>query len=298
MTYLLTAALAVAACGGDEDFVAPSFLHVDAMTLVPSAANPISPEPGFYSSEITSCYVEALYKGSNKMELLGLYQLPFTTPILHNGEVEYLVFRPVVKISGISGMQTYYTFYARDTVRALTFRSGDTVRLDTLRTTYSIRSSNVKMFESFEPTQVSTLLDSVEWIKHDPEGTLWGEGYGVVRVADTTLFVPFSITQPIEIYTSPGSSIVYLELDHRSDLPFEVYMVAQQMSGGSITTERVMMVNPSEKWQHMYITLGRTWQWFNYPTTFRLIFRALNTDGTGGCVRLDNVRVVTTTQNF
>ncbi|MBP3762691.1 MAG: hypothetical protein J6I49_02300 [Bacteroidales bacterium] len=298
MTCLTAVVLTLAACGGDEDFVAPSFLHVDAMTLTRSNTNPLDPDPGLYSAEIVSCYVEALYKDSRKVETLGLFELPFTIPVLYSGEVEYLVFHPAIKISGVSGMQTHYTFYNSDTLRNVSLQSGDTLRLDTLRTTYRIKSSNVLMFESFEPTRATIFFDSVEWRKHERDSTLWGEGYGLVSVPDTETYVPFAINQSHTITTARGSSIVYLELDHRSDLPFEVYMQSQYMSNSSTDVQRVMVVNPSKTWQHMYINLGRTWEWFGYYPTFRLIFRALNIDGTGGSVRLDNVRVVTTTQTL
>jgi hypothetical protein len=75
---------------------------------------------------------------------------------------------------------------------------------------------------------------------------------------------------------------------------FEVYMHAAYETGGSEHQERVMVINPSNHWQHMYINLGRTWAWFNHQPEFRLSFAALNVDGTEGDIRIDNVKLLTT----
>lgn len=298
MTYMAAIALMAAACNDDEDFVAPSFIHVDAMKLVMPANNVISTEAGFYTSEVTSCNVEALYKGSNKVESIGHFELPFTAPLLFDGEVEYLIFSPAVKVSGISGMQVYYTFYQRDTVRNAMLRSGDTLWLDTLTFTYdnSVSGFRVHLFEPFEPTEASILLDSVDWHRHSPDEACNGEGYGSVFVPDTMPSVPFSIKNIIKVNNS--SHLVYLELDHRSDVDFEVYMHSRYVAGGNENVEQVMVVRASSKWQHMYITLGRTWEWFHYYPEFRLSFRALNADGISGYVRLDNVRVLSTSKTL
>jgi hypothetical protein len=44
----------------------------------------------------------------------------------------------------------------------------------------------------------------------------------------------------------------------------------------------------------MYINLGRTWAYFNHPQTFTLSFSAVNEDGTGGIVNIDNAKLLTT----
>lgn len=295
--YALGLALLMAACNNDEDFVVPSFLHVDAIKLVPTTTDPISTEEGFYTSDIVSCFVEAYFPGSNRVEMLGLYELPFTIPILHSGEVEYFVFSPAIKISGVSGTQTHYSFYRRDTVSNQTLRSGDTLHLDTLTTSYKISLNNVRIFEPFEPTEASILLDSVVWHRHTRDSAYAacsGDGYASVFVPDTVLAVPFSLRNTINV--SDPTSAVYLELDTYSDIQFEVYMESQYTTNGSTDIQRVMMVNPTDHWQHMYINLGRTWEWFNYQSPFKLHFRAINANGKGGYVRLDNVKVVYTNQ--
>jgi len=296
---LLTAACCLLTSCEEEDFVPPSFLSIDAIQLKPTPGVGYTAQDGFCSAEIVSCYVEALYKDGREVKTLGLFELPFTVPVLHSGEVEYLVVSPAIKISGISGMQSYYPFYTRDTIRNLTLTSGDTLRLDTLSVHHRVGIENgIKLFEPFEyspetPTAASLSLDSITWHPNDRQNACSGSGYVSVHVPDSVTMVPFSINR--DFYVPDPITIVYLELDSRSDLPFEVYMHSRYTSGGAVEKQRVMVVNPSNHWKHMYINLGRIRDWFNNYPDFRISFAALNVEGKEGDIRLDNVKLLTTT---
>ena len=292
LIYTLGLLLSFTACSDDEEFVPPSFLHVKAIKVVPTTTSPISVEPGFYTSDIVACYVVAHYPGNNTLDSIGLFQLPFTVPVLHSGEVDYLEFYPAVKQSGISGTLPFYTFYKPIKITGQTLTTGDTLRFDTLSTTYAIALSDMQMFEPFEPTELSTLFDSIVWHKYATAEACTGQGYASVHVADSVSSVPFSIKT--DFYVSDPNRIVYLELDSRSDIRFEVYMESAYTSGGATDKQRVMVVNPSDHWQHLYINLGRTWAWFNHNPSFKLSFAALNPYGEEGDVRIDNVKVITT----
>ncbi|MBP5545820.1 MAG: hypothetical protein J6X59_00865 [Bacteroidales bacterium] len=285
-------ALLFTACSTDDDFVPPSFLHVDAIKLVPTTSNPISVDPGFYTSDIVACYVVAHYPNSSKLDSIGLFQLPFTVPVLYSGEVDYFEFYPAVKQSGISGTLPYYTFYNPIRVNSQTLTTGDTLRLDTLTTTYAISLSDMQMFEPFEPTELSTLFDSITWHKYAAAEACTGQGYASVHVPDSISNVPFAIKT--DFYVADPTRAVYLELDSRSDLRFEVYMESAYTSGGATDKQRVMVVYPSDHWQHLYINLGRTWSWFNHNPSFKLSFAALNPYGEEGDIRIDNVKLITT----
>lgn len=290
--FIFIAILLFSACTDDKDFVPPSFLHVDAIKVVPTTSNPISLEPGFYTSDIVACYVVAHYPESPKLDSIGLFQLPFTVPVLHSGEVDYLEFYPAVKHSGVAGTLPYYTFYKPIRINSQTLVIGDTLRFDTLSTTYAISISDMQMFEPFEPTELSTLFDSIVWHKYAASEACSGQGYASVHVPDSVTNVPFSIKT--DFYVADPTRAVYLELDTRSDIRFEVYMESAYTSGGATEKQRVMVVNPSENWQHMYINLGRTWSWFNHNPSFKISFAALNPYGEEGDVRIDNVKVITT----
>lgn len=293
LIYTLGLLLALTACTDDEDFVPPSFLHVEAFKVVPTTSSPISIDPGFYTSDIVACYVVAHYPGTNTLDSIGLFQLPFTVPVLHSGDVDYFEFYPAVKQSGLSGTLPFYSFYKPVKISNKTLVTGDTLRFDTLSTTYAITLSDMQLFEPFEPTELSTLFDSITWNKYAADEACTGQGYASVHVPDSVASVPFAIKT--DFYVADPSRAVYLELDTRSDLRFEVYMESAYTSGAATDVQRVMVVNPSDNWQHMYINLGRTWAWFNHNPSFKLSFKALNPYNEEGDIRIDNVKVLTTT---
>lgn len=292
LIYTLGLLLTLTACTDDEDFVPPSFLHVEAFKVVPTTSSPISIDPGFYTSDIVACYVVAHYPGTNTLDSIGLFQLPFTVPVLHSGDVDYFEFYPAVKQSGLSGTLPFYSFYKPVKISNQTLVTGDTLRFDTLTTTYAITLSDMQLFEPFEPTELSTLFDSITWNKYAADEACTGQGYASVHVPDSVASVPFAIKT--DFYVADPSRAVYLELDTRSDLRFEVYMESAYTSGAATDVQRVMVVNPSDNWQHMYINLGRTWAWFNHNPSFKLSFKALNPYNEEGDIRIDNVKVLTT----
>lgn len=296
--------LAVAACCltvscEHEDFTPPSFLHVEAIDLVPTAQNPISQEPGFYTSDIVAAVVYVRRKSTSQLDTIGHFQLPFTIPILYSGDVEYIDIFPAVKQSGSATRLPYYSFYRRIRISDTTLTSGDTLYFDTLTTTYSITRSEVPMFEAFEPTEGSLMFDSVmQWRPHAPAEACTGQGYGYVPVNDSTYTVTFGIDRDFSVVNPQtnrvdATRLVYLELDYRSDVDFQVFMEGAYTEGSSASRLGVMTVYKNDEWQHLYINLGRTWSYLNYCSTFRLSFTALNEDLINGEVRFDNVRLLT-----
>lgn len=289
----LLAALLMAGCDGEENFVAPSFVHVDGIRLVPSTTGALTTDPGFYTSDIVGAYVVAYYSDEKRLDTLGLFRLPFTVPVLYDGAVDYLEFYPAVEQSGIARALPYYTFYHPIRINDTVLRSGDTLDFDTLRTTYNLRQEDVLMREMFEPTEGSLIFDSVMgWRPQSPEEACTGRGYGYVAVSDTEYTKQFDID--IDFVVPDPQKLLYLELDTRSDVEFRVFMISSYRAGGAPERESVMAIRPSSEWKHIYVNLGRTWAQFGHNPEFRLSFSAMNTDGVGGEVRLDNLRVLTT----
>lgn len=290
----------MASCERSDDFVAPSFLHIDAIKVGPAPEGDIAHgDYNFYTSNIVGAYVVAHYPGEMKVDTIGLFTTPFTAPILHSGNVDYIDIYPAVKVSGSSGEVTFYTFYDRLRISDTVLASGDTLDFDTLTTSYNTLTDAPKLFEPFEPTEGGVATDSVvEWVRHDRENACSGEGYGRVHVTADQTSVPFGIdkigSNNYFIFPSPIKAY-YMELDIRSELEVKVWMHASYSEGGVEEKLSVMNINPTNgEWRHLYIMLGRTWNAFNKPTKVRLSFSALNLDGIEGDVLIDNIKVLST----
>ena len=293
-TLLTLAAMLLAGCK-DDVFTVPAFVHVDGIAVDIADEDPLSYNMGFYGSDIVAAYVVAHYPGEMSVDTVGLFRLPFTTPLLYNGQADYIELYPAIEQSGISGTLPYYPFYQRIQLKAAdstTLRAGDTLDLGTPTTHYS-RYTHKLFYASFDHDDGSVRFDSVFATVNNTDSACTGDGYGELTVGADELTKRFAITgDPFTV--SDATSIVYLELDIRSDMRLQVYMHSAYVNGGSEDVIPVMVINPTDHWQHMYINLGRTWAHFNHHATFKLSFAALNTDGTGGKVRLDNVKLLTT----
>ena len=296
MTFGLIALLMAASCTTD-DFGTPSFIHVDGFRVAPRTSGSMTQDSGFYTSKIVAAYVVAHYPGAMSVDTIGLFRLPFTVPVLHDGPVDYIEFYPAVPLSGKMNSLPYYTYYERVRYDDTTLRGGDTLDFGTVMTTYDALVDYPLLFEPFEPNEANLLMDSVvEWVKHDRDGARSGEGYGKVHVDPEATHVDFSINTGNFFVVSDPTKLVYLEMDVRGDLDLEVSMTSRYQSGGNLDRRQVMVIYDSDEWQHLYINLGRTWSYFNHHPQFKLNFSALNYDGTGGDVYLDNVKLLTTSK--
>ncbi|MBR1785437.1 MAG: hypothetical protein IJ760_08405 [Bacteroidales bacterium] len=287
--------LALATGCDDNNIAAPSFIHIDKIELRQPSVNAVSADSGFYTSDIRGAFILMKRKGVAHEDTIGLFALPLTAPILYSGEVDYIEVSPAVWQSGQANAMVYYTFYKRITVEDCVLDVGDTLDLGTLSTTYDITLNDLYFFEPFEPTEGDILFDSVmTWMADDPDGARSGRGYGSLHLPDSMPYVRSMVTRSF-IATDP-SKIIYLEFDSRSDVQYSIFLRASA-NGGAENDYSVVNIYPSDEWKHLYINLGKTWAWVNHAQEFKLLVHALNLDGNqGGEVRLDNVRLITTSK--
>lgn len=287
----MLAAVLATGCTDKEAVVVPSFVSVDAIKLVMPTEDALSTDSGFYVSDIVAARLVAHYPGRTTLDTIGLFELPLTAPVLYDGTVDYIEIFPTVEQSGSSKALIPYTFYKSIRIDGAELHREDTLTLGTLTTTFD-PVVEALMFEPFEPTEGSLLFDSVmTWEPHAAGDACTGEGYGRIHVTSDQSSRNCAIKRDFTV--ADKTKALYLELDTRSDMSFEVYMHSRYTGGGAIDRQPVMVVRASEQWEHLYINLGRTWYYFNYYPDFTLSISALNVDGKEGDLRLDNVKLIT-----
>lgn len=299
----LAAVLALAvACSDDDVPDIPSFLHLDAIDLVPPTENAVTTDSGFYSADIVAAYISVQRSGSRAVDTIGLFELPLTAPILINGDVEYINIYPAIAQSGKHSILPHYPLYSpirlagsarvgADTV-PLRFAPGDTLNLGRQASVCNLTPQEVLLYDAFEPVNPSfSLAGDIGWVSDDRAGACIGTGYATLHVADTLSEASFHINRTFAI-TNPGN-IAYLEFDYRGDLDLEISMRSSYTVGGSPVTLPVMVVYASQQWKHMYVNLGRTWSTFNHNPQFEIHFKALNEYMIDGDLFLDNLKLIT-----
>lgn len=283
------------------DVRVPAYLHLDRIVVGPQTQMAPSPEPGFYTSTIDAAQVICYFQGDAAETNLGVYQLPFTAPILHHGPIQYVKIVPVVKQNGMSSTRIAYPYYqtiqldnittAPDSVTNL----GKYIEADSqwvLTAHYfPLSNMNVLIEDYFEPTSFSTNFDTnLTWVHDSASAACTGKGFGMLVVPDTVQVSNFTVLTSLNPRVG---QYLYLEMDYQTDLDLDVNILGFRVnSEGSATTVPVMRLIPNTRWQKIYINLGRAWSNLNYNTPITLFFQAVNLSGTGGTVRIDNVKVI------
>ncbi len=304
-TIILLAALLTLCFSACErfqgDVQVPAYLHLDRVNIVPQSQNAPSVEPGFYTANIDAVQIIYYFEGDPSEYSLGVFQLPFTVPLLRHGNITRLTIVPVIKQNGIAGTRIAYPYY--NTVKLENIRvAPDSItnigRLDPQNNQWYINANyktgdliNIQTEDYFEPTAFSSNFDStVIWVKNDPNNACTGQGYGRIHINDSTTVTTFSILK--ELSPDP-KSVLYLEMDYKNDFEIFVNMVGFPVSSsGQVETKSIQKLHPRSNWNKIYINLGRVWEQFNHNTPLSIFFQVTNPDHKTGDIFIDNVKII------
>lgn len=266
----------------------PAYLHVDTFLLTTNYSI-----EGAASHKITdvAVYIDNDYQ--------GYYELPATIPILERGEHKLTLY-PGIKLNGNSSTRTINPFYQPYIIENYMFEEKvvDTVTPSTRY--YPTDNSNIHLdlwMEDFErqisfetPAYSDTTITRTDRdtpdVWKDNDGNSHYSGY--VWIEDTLTFM---ITSP-KLYGLPdqGNSI-FLELDYKCTGLFKVGLFAKIASEEMID---LIYVNPSEKWNKIYVNLGPniTNTSVDNPEYFRVFISGTTEKNTEAEYYFDNIKVV------
>lgn len=290
--FCLSLATLVGCDDYEGDQHVPAFLSLDAINVANDPANSWSTESGFFSSDITAAQVVLWQKGDAAESVVGVFQLPFTVPVLKQGTIDRITIYPVVNQNGIASTRIYYPYYKEINLSNMSLTPGDTLSLDTLVTYYKSRSAvKVPWQEYFEPGQSSIKLSSqVQRLSYADDTVCSGHGCGVIRVTPDQKRIAFWAKDSFRV--ADPSAYVYLEMDAWSDFNFWVGFSNPTMLGGTSIDTSAVTFNPSTGWKKTYVNLGRLWSWYNHYPDLKLYFVVYNPFGKEGNVFIDNMKVV------
>ncbi|MBE6346094.1 MAG: hypothetical protein E7067_02605 [Lentimicrobiaceae bacterium] len=286
MTFVvMTAFMSCNKFEGDQEI--PAYIHVDTFMFTTDYAF-----EGAASHKITDVW---LYIDGN---LQGCYEMPATIPVLKRGE-HSLMLIPGIKLNGNSSTRTINPFYKPYEIESFNLEEGviDTI-LPTTRY-YSKEESTIEFafIEDFErgtnlektdvsdTTVILTDRDAPDaW--QDAEGNSHHSGY--VWIGDTIDF--FCIKSAEEFSNLPNQGdYIFLEIDYKCTNIFKVGLLART---GGIEQIDLIYVNPSPKWNKIYVNLGPNITDYQEAQYFEF-FIAGNLDGaTEAEYYFDNIKLV------
>lgn len=282
----------------EGDTTVPSYIKIDAMTVVDNPSDTWSQERGFFSSKIDAVNIIIWKRGDTAETNLGTFQLPCRVPVLRQGLIDYVKIAPVVWQDGVSGKRIYYPFYQTLTFDSVRLAQDSVTDFGNLQTRY-ISKSTMKVLwkEMFEPGPGKISLDTVVkrcYSLNDTVQSDYGDyGCGVVRVPAGTTSIAFG--SDTTYHVGDPLAILYLEMDYWSDFDFSVELNNPSYQDGPVNLIPHMTIfgKPEKGWQKIYINIGSTWSHsFNHYPDIRPHFTILNNEGRAGNLYLDNIKLI------
>ncbi len=256
----------------------PAYIHVDEINLS------TTPEQGSNSHKILDAWLFA------ESQLIGVFELPFTAPVLVDGTTEVEIFAGVAD-NGISSFREVYPYYARFRVTK-ELAAG---RVDTITPTVNYDNrTEFKFIETFESSNI--FGDDIDG-SSETRIELWqaeafeGNRSGRIQLDGNASFFEAGTSNFYELPIDEISNPIYLELNYKNDVAFEIG-IAGIINGQRENTIYVVGVNPREEWNKIYIDLTDSAIQLD-ADFYQITLRALLPSGESAAdIFIDNVKLL------
>lgn len=281
--YLLVVVIIILFFSSCKEYQAevPAYIHIDKISVTTDAIT-----QGTTSNNITDAWV---YLNGN---LIGVYELPATFPIIANGENEISI-KAGIKVSGIAASRAYYPFYNPYEI-TLNLVPDSTI---TISPVVSYQSwADFPLIEEFNyATSIATFdttsySDTTFQTSTNPADVFEGDGSAAIFLDNKNTYFECYTTSN---YALPqGGNPVYVEMNYKSEA--EIYVGIVGIEGSTLVMiYPSIILSPSEEWNKIYINLTNEVSAEINATEFKIYLAANNTDSlSAATVYIDNFKVV------
>lgn len=282
---LIAPAFIISGCSSlDKEEPIPAYIHIPGFTF--SAKSDGS--QGSSHQQITDAWVYA------DKQLVGVFEVPVTLPILKSGNTEITIFAGIKKNGLISSRVTYPFFTAY--TQQLTLKPE---QIDTLRPAVTYKEgAQFAWIEDFEDQSVSlqktgnrATIDSIK-VTSDPTEVFEYDGLanrysGKVAFETSGIFEHAGLSS----FKIPKQTDVYLEVTYKSDLNIQFGFFAEGVFTSKIP---VVLGYPTSTWRKLYVGLTEDWNVTDYADArLRIFMEAVNNNVSNKPVILiDNLKLV------
>lgn len=244
---------------------------------------------GTSSQKITDAWV---YAGN---DLIGAFELPKTFPLLKSGSTQITVYAGI-KMNGINETRVPYPFYA-PIIKTVTLEQEKVTKLAHLKFAYA-ENTQFAWQEDFEGANLSieaTARSEVNFTRSLIPDEAVSPFPGELNMYAAKVVIP-NDTVVFECKSHDGFALptdgksVFLELNYKSNNALTMGIFAY----GTLTSQRpVFVLNPSTKWNKIYINLTPTMSNYSGITSFGIYFSATKTtDDAAAEIYFDNIKLL------
>jgi len=260
--------------------IVPSYLHVDTIIL---KENPyLALGEGVLTHKITDAWVFVDGK------LLGTYEMPFTVPVIAQG-VKSVIILPGIKMNGIAGTRIYFPLYLKYETE-VNFQAEQIHTISPV--TKYIDDSVFPYMNNFESgaTGFDVTINSDTIMEVSNEVVCSGAYSGKVHLEGERKMFEFQSSDFFEL-PAHGNE-VFLEMDYKNETEVVVGLTAY-MSDQTTNSVSIFAINPSNKWNKIYINFTPTLSYLGDAMKFKLYFGGILSEGQESAVNyFDNIKIV------
>lgn len=262
----------------EEDI--PSYIHINYIQLQIND----SIKEGTSSHKITDAWVYI------DDELLGAYELPVTFPVLKEGK-HILKVKAGIKVNGIADTREKYPFYdfSIDTINLI---KGSIIEVNPV--VQYFQGITFAWIEDFETgnslTKTNSSDTAIQLVDADTSiGYLGNKSAAIYLDSAHTFYVSTASPGQFEL---PKGSPVYLEINYKCNNEFAVG-IFKNTSSQSIQLQPSLYINPSNKWNKIYVSLTNDVKAQTDAVSYEVYFGVIKEESVPYPeIYLDNIKLV------
>ncbi|MDD4142678.1 MAG: hypothetical protein PHR20_07850 [Bacteroidales bacterium] len=239
----------------------PSYIKID--TSYFSVTSPNS--QGSASSNISDVWVYV----NNSLQ--GIYELPATFPVLAGGATK-LYFRAGIKLNGISGQRSYYSFYKPTEAEEYDLKRGE---ITEITPSYTYKSGlTFEWMEDYEnlitrlvPSEYSDTTINIIYDDRVFEGHCCGE----VVLQDSCTYFELLTNTPFDDLPVTSGDPIFLELNYKIDSLMAIGIYANYSTTSSIM-HPIVILTATSTWKKVYISMQNAFGNYYAAESFDIYF--------------------------
>lgn len=285
---IIISILALSSCDNfQNEQEIPSYIYVEGFYLEENPNFTFSQPEDLLTSDIRDVWVYV------DGEIIGAYPLPVRIPILKEGNHK-INLRPGIIYNGMNNMREEYVFYTNytDTLDLVPGKI-DTIPLQPIM--YNHEDCTIPFKETFENYFINFQQANVVAAEPLPmtvisnDSVKYGSHCGAIYFEEGGINRYISIDS---IYCNNTNGVI-LEIDYRSNIPFEIGLYGRSSSQEANKYISAVRLTPTEEWKKSYIILTKVWGSLGYPLNFHCYLEAFNSNNTiNPFVHVDNIKIV------
>jgi hypothetical protein len=273
------------------------------VTITFSSCNIINPKeeiPAFIKIDTFVLNTNYLFEGSASHKITdvwiniddniqGIYELPINFPVLETGDRKITI-RPGIRVNGISASRDIVPYFEHYIIED-NLLPGDTLFAQP-QTSYK-DATVFHLLEDFESAGSSIQITNKSDVNFVTSSDDNFQGYGSLMATIENVGDIFECSSIDSFYLPADARPVFLELDYKTNSTLVVGIIINK----TVSTNKlpVIYLNPTEKWNKIYIKLT-DFLTSNYDNTvmhYRIFFGAIrNEEDEVVKVYMDNIKLI------